>query len=84
VPSASDLSQKSQLSQGLDPQKSANLQTVAKVATVAGGRAWDVDDWQFAIEERSAVLEFDEGMSRLEADALAAEQIVDQRRRGLA
>jgi hypothetical protein len=43
-------------------------------------QAWDAADWQFAIEERAAILEFDEGMSRLEADALAADQIAAQRR----
>jgi hypothetical protein len=56
-----------------------------RLAAVSGPirnfQAWDEADWQFAIEERSAVLQFDEGLSRLEAELLAAEQITDQRRR---
>jgi len=42
---------------------------------------WDEADWQLAIEERAAILEYDEGLPRAEAEALAAEQITDQRRR---
>jgi hypothetical protein len=45
---------------------------------------WDESDWQFAIEERAAILEYDEGLSRAEAEALAAQQIADQRRQGVA
>jgi hypothetical protein len=33
------------------------------------------DDWRFAFEERAAVLEYDEGLSRPVAEQLAAEQI---------
>jgi len=41
------------------------------------------DDWQFAFEERAAILEYDEGLPRAEAEALAAEQIAQQRRQRL-
>jgi hypothetical protein len=44
---------------------------------------WDESDWQFAIEERAAILEYDEGLPRAEAEALAAEQIGAERRRQL-
>jgi hypothetical protein len=46
-------------------------------------QAWDDADWEFAVEERAAILEFDEGLPHPEAEALAAEQIVDKRRRQL-
>ena len=46
-------------------------------------QGWDEVDWQFAVEERAAILEFEEGLPRPEAEALAAEQVVDQRRRQL-
>jgi hypothetical protein len=35
---------------------------------------WDESDWHFAFEERAAILEYDEGLPRAEAEALAAEQ----------
>jgi hypothetical protein len=38
-----------------------------------------VDDWA-AFEERAAILEYDEGLTRADAEALAAEQIAYQRR----
>ena len=41
---------------------------------------WGTADWQFAFEERSAILEYDEGLSRVDAEALAADQIANQRR----
>jgi hypothetical protein len=43
--------------------------------------AWDEEDWQVAFEERAAILEYDEGLPRATAEALAAEQVKDQRRR---
>jgi hypothetical protein len=42
---------------------------------------WDEEDWQVAFEERTAILEYDEGLPRATAEALAAEQVKDQRRR---
>ena len=42
---------------------------------------WDTADWQFSFEERAAILEHDEGMTRADAEALAAEEIAIQRRR---
>jgi hypothetical protein len=42
---------------------------------------WDEADWHFAYEERAAILEHDEGLPRIDAEALAAEQIATQRRR---
>lgn len=44
---------------------------------------WDEEDWQFAFEERAAILEFDDGLSRPQAEAVAKEQIAGQRRRRL-
>jgi hypothetical protein len=44
-------------------------------------QGWDASDWQFAYEERAAILEHDEGLPRIDAEALAAEQIANQRRR---
>ncbi|MCJ2033163.1 hypothetical protein [Methylobacterium sp. J-068] len=41
---------------------------------------WDEEDWQAAFDERAGILEYDEGLSRLEAEALAREQIDKQRR----
>ena len=32
---------------------------------------WDADDWRVAYEERAAILEYDEGLPRLKAEALA-------------
>jgi hypothetical protein len=44
--------------------------------------AWDEEvDWQAAFDERAAILEYDGGLSRPEAERLAREQI-DQQRRG--
>jgi hypothetical protein len=40
---------------------------------------WDEDDWHCAFEERAAILEYDEGLSRPKAEALAAQQIAAQR-----
>jgi hypothetical protein len=58
---------------------------LARVSTASGPfrkfSGWDAADWQFAIEERAAILEYDEGLSRVEAGALAADQIAAQRRR---
>jgi hypothetical protein len=44
---------------------------------------WDAADWHFAYEERAAILEYDEGLPRADAEALAAEQIATERRRML-
>ena len=44
---------------------------------------WDASDWQFAFDERAAILEFDEGLSRSEAARLARHQIDEQRRMAL-
>jgi hypothetical protein len=40
---------------------------------------WDDEDWAIAFGERAAVLEHDEGMTRLEAELLAHQQIEAQR-----
>jgi hypothetical protein len=42
---------------------------------------WDEEDWQTAFEERAAILEFDEGLSRQEAESLACRQIETVRKR---
>ena len=41
---------------------------------------YDEEDWQVEFDERAAILEYDEGLSRLEAEALAASQVAAQRR----
>ena len=38
--------------------------------------AWDDEDWQIAYEERAAILEYDEGLPRADAELLAREQIM--------
>ncbi|WP_156369033.1 hypothetical protein [Methylobacterium sp. Leaf100] len=42
--------------------------------------AWNENDWQAAFDERAGVLEYDEGLPRSQAEALAREQIGKQRR----
>ena len=42
---------------------------------------WDEEDWQAAFEERAAILEFDQGMPREEAEPLACRQIEAERKR---
>jgi hypothetical protein len=44
---------------------------------------WDNEDWQAAFEERAAILEFDQGLPREDAEALAWRQIEAERKRGL-
>ncbi len=44
---------------------------------------WDEEDWQAAFEERAAILEFDQGMLREEAESLAWREIDFQRKRWL-
>ncbi|WP_396604491.1 hypothetical protein ACFLEY_02200 [Bradyrhizobium sp. YCK136] len=45
--------------------------------------AWDDDDWQAAFDERAAILEFDQGMPREEAEPLAWRQIEAERKRSI-
>jgi hypothetical protein len=47
------------------------------------GAEWDEEDWQVAVGERAAILEFDQGLPRKEAEALAWRQIETERKRGL-
>src|SRR5450631_3723794 len=42
---------------------------------------WDEEDWQAAFDERAAILEFDQGISREEAEPLAWRQIEAERKR---
>jgi hypothetical protein len=42
---------------------------------------WDEEDRQAAFEERAAILEFDEGLPRQEAESLAWRQIEAERKR---
>jgi hypothetical protein len=44
---------------------------------------WDDEDWQVALDERAAILEFDQGMPREEAETLARDQIEAERKRWL-
>jgi hypothetical protein len=40
---------------------------------------WDEEDWQAAFDERAGILEYDAGMSRADAEALAMEEVERQR-----
>jgi hypothetical protein len=42
---------------------------------------WDEEDWQSAFDEHAAILEFDQGMSREEAELLAGRQLEAERKR---
>jgi hypothetical protein len=44
---------------------------------------WDDEDWQVALDERAAILEFDHGLPREEAETLARYQIEADRKRWL-
>jgi hypothetical protein len=44
---------------------------------------WDDQDWQVAFDERAAILEFDQGVNREEAERLARHQIAAERKRWL-
>ena len=41
---------------------------------------WDEEDWQAAFDERAAILEFDGGLSRADAERLAGQEIAEQRK----
>jgi hypothetical protein len=43
--------------------------------TLQNNNAWDENDWQMAFEERAAILEYDGGHSRQEAERLARDEI---------
>jgi hypothetical protein len=51
--------------------------SVAPVAPVAPRNdvAWDEEDWQAAFDERAAILEYDDGFTRAEAERLARDEI---------
>jgi hypothetical protein len=40
---------------------------------------WDLEDWQVAFDEHAARLEYDEGLSRLQAEALARKWVMKLR-----
>lgn len=66
---------------GSEVAEIAKIASSGKPKTVFAA-AWDDDlDWQIAYEERAAILEFDEGLSRGAASSLARRQIDEQRRR---
>jgi hypothetical protein len=44
---------------------------------------WDEEDWQVAVDERAAVLEFDQGLPREKAETLARRQIEARRKRSI-
>ena len=60
-----------------------HLQSVASVASVAAPEPdfahWDEEDWRAAFEERAAILEYDGGHSRAEAERLAREEVFGTR-----
>src|SRR4051812_45703548 len=41
---------------------------------------WDDEDWQVALDERAAILEFDQGVPREDAETLARHQIAAERK----
>jgi len=43
--------------------------------TPQNNNGWDENDWQMAFEERAAILEYDGGHSRQDAERLAREEI---------
>jgi hypothetical protein len=43
--------------------------------TPQNDNVWDENDWQMAFEERAAILEYDGGHSRQEAERLARDEI---------
>lgn len=59
------------------------VENVATVANVAGPEPdfahWDEEDWRAAFEERAAILEYDGGHSRAEAERLAREEVFGTR-----
>jgi hypothetical protein len=44
---------------------------------------WDDEDWRVAFDERAAILEFDQGVPRDEAETVARHQIAAERKRWL-
>jgi|GEM_PF-6885799 len=48
--------------------------------TPENDKGWDEEDWQAAFDERAAILEYDAGMSRPAAEAMARREIDEQRR----
>jgi hypothetical protein len=50
---------------------------------VYNGSGWDEEYWQAAFDERAAILEFDQGLPREDAEGLAWRQIETERKRGL-
>ncbi|MFM9859267.1 hypothetical protein RUR49_12385 [Pseudoxanthobacter sp. M-2] len=44
------------------------------------GHAWDMEDWRAAFDERAGILEFDEGLSREDAERVAGAEIAERRR----
>ncbi len=47
------------------------------------GSGWHEEYWEAAFDERAAILEFDYGLTREDAEALAWRQIEIERKRGL-
>lgn len=52
-----------------------SVATVASVARVFPFSAFDADDWRAAFEERAAIMEYDGGLSREDAERLARDEI---------
>jgi hypothetical protein len=62
-------------------QRVASVATVARVQTDIAH--WDEEDWQAAFDERAAILEYDGGFPRAEAERLAGDEISGLRAAGL-
>jgi hypothetical protein len=64
--------------EGFEGSQSGQIQNFAHLIDDRSG--WDDEDWQVAFDERAAILEFDEGFPREEAELLARHEIEDQRK----
>lgn len=62
---------------GFGGSASGHIQNFYSLPDRAG---WDDEDWQAAFDERAAILEFDAGLTRAEAERLAGVEITEQRK----
>lgn len=55
---------------------SASVADHAEIFSAPDRSGWDGEDWQAAYEERVAILEYEEGLPRAEAETLARKQVM--------
>lgn len=65
--------------QGLETKGFQKAVPLVPHVPLENNEGWDEEDWQAAYDERAAILEYDEGLPRAEAERLAAEQIAQSR-----